>query len=274
MSFPIAIQVYSVRDVAEKDLKGVLTELKAMGYDGVEFAGLYGHTPEEVRDMCKEIGLVPVSAHVAYEEIMQDIEGAMAAYKTIGCEYIAIPYLAEGQRGGDPVWPEIKENIKKIGAAANAAGLTLLYHNHDFEFLKYDGKYMLEDLYDSVDESLLKTELDVCWVKVGGEDPADYVRKYTGRAPVVHLKDYTGSREAATYELIGMEGDQREAKKDVEPFCLRPVGYGCQDFPGIIEAAKDAGAKWLIVEQDRPDEGRPTMECAKLSREYLKSIGQ
>lgn len=272
MSFPIAIQVYSVRDDASKDLRGVLTELKAMGYDGVEFAGLYGHTPEEVRDMCQEIGLVPISAHVAYEEIMGDVEGTMKAYKTIGCEYIVIPYMAEGKRGGDPVWPEIKENIKKIGAAANAAGLTLLYHNHDFEFIKYNGKYMLEDLYDSVSADLLQTQLDTCWVRVGGEDPAEYIRRYTGRAPVVHLKDYTGSREAATYELIGLEGNQKEVKAG-EPFTLRPVGYGVQDFPAIIEAAKDAGAKWLIVEQDRPDDGRAPMACAKLSREYLKSIG-
>ncbi len=272
MSFPIAVQVYSVRDDAKQDMRGVLTELKAMGYDGVEFAGLYGHTPEEVRDMCREIGLVPISAHVEYEEMMQDSVGTMKAYKTIGCTYIVVPYLAEGKRGGDPVWPEIKENIKMLGAVAKSEGLTLLYHNHDFEFIKYNGKYMLEDLYESVDADLLQTQLDTCWVKVGGEDPAEYLKKYAGRAPVVHLKDFTGSRKAATYELIGLEGNQRKAV-ETEKFSLRPVGYGCQDFPAIIEAAKVAGTEWLIVEQDRPDEGRTRMECVKLSREYLKSIG-
>ena len=273
MKFPIGVQVYSVRDDAEKDLRGTLVALKEMGYDGVEFAGLYGHKPEDVRDMCKEIGLNPISAHVAYEEIMGDIEGTMAAYKTIGCKYMAIPYLAEGKRGGDPVWPEIKENIKKIGAAANAAGITLLYHNHDFEFIQYDGKYMLDDLYDTVSADLLQTELDTCWVNVGGEDPAEYLKKYTGRSPVVHLKDFTGSRNAATYQLIGLEGDQRKAAEG-EKFSLRPVGYGVQDIPSIVAAAEVAGSEWLIVEQDNPDDGRTPMECVKLSRDYLKSIGQ
>ena len=89
--FPVAIQVYSVRNDAEANLFGTLKKLKDMGYDGVEFAGLYGHKPEDVRDMCAALGLVPLSAHVPYLDMIKDPEGVLGAYRTIGCRYVAVP---------------------------------------------------------------------------------------------------------------------------------------------------------------------------------------
>lgn len=270
--FPIAVQVYSVRDDAEKDLKGVLQQIKDMGYDGVEFAGLYGHKPEEVNAMCKEIGLVPLSAHVALLDMLADPKGVLSDYAAVGCKYVAIPYLTEEYRPGQEKFAEVIEAAKMLGAICNELGMKLLYHNHDFEFIKVDGKYALDILYDSVDADLLQTELDVCWVNVGGEVPAEYVRKYTGRAPVVHLKDFVmpGKKPAKMYDLIGID-DNTEVNED-EKFEFRPVGYGCQDMPSILEAADDAGASWVVVEQDMPSMGKTPLECAKMSVEYLRSI--
>jgi sugar phosphate isomerase/epimerase len=147
--------------------------------------------------------------------------------------------------------------------------LQLLYHNHDFEFLKIDGKYALDILYDTVPADLLQTELDTCWVRVGGEDPSAYIRKYTGRAPVVHLKDYFGEKSENMYALIGIESD--EAAKPSK-FEFRPVGSGVQDFPSILAASKDAGAEWVVVEQDNPSMGLTPMESIKASIDYLKSF--
>jgi sugar phosphate isomerase/epimerase len=148
--------------------------------------------------------------------------------------------------------------------------MTRLYHNHDFEFEKIDGKYALEVLYDTVPADLLQTELDTCWVRVGGEEPAAYVRKYTGRAPVVHLKDYAGGKSEHMYELIGIESD--DAKPEENPFEFRPVGFGVQDMPAIIKAAEDAGAGWLVVEQDQPSMGLDPMQCAEKAIGYLRSL--
>ncbi len=271
--FPIAIQVYSVREDAERDFAGTLQKIKDMGYDGVEFAGLYGYSAAQVKALCEKVGLTPLSAHVAFVEMIADPKGVLKTYADIGCRYIAIPYLTEEYRPGQPKFDEIIAGAKLLGEEAKALGMQLLYHNHDFEFVKLNGKYALDVLYDSVDEALLKTELDVCWVNVGGENPADYVRKYSGRAPVVHLKDFVmpGKKPAKMYDLIGIEDDSK-TEEDAGAFEFRPVGYGAQDMPSILDAAADAGAEWVVVEQDLPSMGKTPLECAKMSIEYLKGI--
>lgn len=270
MSLPIAVQVYSVRDDAAADLRGTLQKIKEMGYEGVEFAGLYGNSPADIRKMMEEIGLVPLSAHVPYLDMVKDPAGLLGAYAEIGCKFVAIPYLTPEYRPGQEKFAEVIENAKMLGKVAKNLGMQLLYHNHDFEFMKIDGKYALDILYEEVPADLLKTELDTCWVNVGGENPADYIRKYAGRCPVVHLKDFFGQKDENMYELIGIKS---EAPKRPSGFEFRPVGAGLQNFPEILKAAEESGAKWVVVEQDKPSMGLTPMESIKKSIEYLKSIG-
>ncbi len=270
MVLPVALQLYTVRGEMQKDMPGTLRAVKEMGYDAVEFAGLFGHSAAEVRAMLDEVGIPAISAHVPFAEMMADPDATFAAYKEIGCEYVAIPYVGEENRPGSDHFPETLKDVERLGNLAAKHGLTLLYHNHDFEFVKLDGKYGLDVMYDTVPASALQTELDMCWVNVGGENPAAYLRKYTGRAPVVHLKDFAGEKSDDMYELIGIE-----KKAPVRPanFEFRPVGYGLQEMPGILAAVLDAGAKWVVVEQDQPSLGKTPMECAAMSRAYLKTLG-
>ena len=270
MALPVAVQVYSVRDDAKADIRGTLEQIKKMGYDGVEFAQMHGSTPEELKALCEEFGLVPVSAHVPYAALMADLKGTVAQYASIGCQYIAIPYLGEAERPGGENFAQVIENIKMIGKEVRAQGMQLLYHNHDFEFIKMDGKYGLDVLYESTCPQCLQTELDTCWVNVGGENPSEYLMKYAGRSPVVHLKDFYGEKSEDMYELIGIE-----KKKPVRPsnFEFRPIGSGLQDIPAILKAAEAAGAKWLVVEQDNPSMGLTPMECIAKSKEYLSTLG-
>ena len=272
VNFPIGIQLYSVRDDMAADFEGTLRKIKAMGYDGVEFAGIFGKDPKEIKSMCSEIGLVPVSAHVPFVDMMKDPEGVISAYKEIGCEQVVIPYLTPEFRPGAERFSEVIEGAKVLGEVCKKLGMTLAYHNHDFEFTKIDGEYALDILYKEVSPDLLQTQLDTCWVNVGGEDPAEYIRKYSGRTLTVHLKDFVGEKSEKMYALIGIDDGDQKSSEPAEKFCLRPVGYGKQNFPEILKAAEEAGAKWVIVEQDNPSMDKTPMECAEMSIKYLKSL--
>ncbi|MBR2461035.1 MAG: sugar phosphate isomerase/epimerase [Clostridia bacterium] len=268
-TLPVGLQVYSVRDYASKDLEGTMKKLKEIGYDYVEPAGLYGNTAEEYRAVLDRCGIKAICAHVPYAEMVEDIDKVIADYKTLGVCYIAVPYLGEDDRPGAKNFETVLENIRKIGKKLAENGITLLYHNHDFEFVKMpDGRYGLDYMYDTVDADTLQTELDCCWVNVGGEDPAAYIRKYANRCPVVHLKDFTGSKSKNMYNLIGM----KEVAETTAAFAFRPVGYGKQDIPTIITAAIESGAEYLVVEQDNPGE-QTSLEAVEMSRNYLKTLG-
>lgn len=273
MSFPIALQLYSVRDELEKDFVGTLRKTKELGYDGVEFAGLYGHKPAEVRDVLSQIGLIPISAHVPFLDLVADPEKVVGEYAEIGCKYIVIPYLLPEYRPGEEKFSEVISGAQAIGEAAKKAGMILLYHNHDFEFKKIGGLFALDVLYNKVPSDLLKTQIDTCWVNVAGVDPSDYIRKYAGRSPVVHLKDFVmqGKKPEKLYELIGIE-DEKKDEKTEDSFDYRPMGLGVQNFTEILKACKDAGVLWVVVEQDEPSMGKTSFECAEISIKYLKSL--
>ena len=269
MSFPVALQLFSVRDDMSADFEGTLRKVKELGFQGVEFAGLFGHDAETVKKLLEEIGLEAVSAHISIDEFLANPESVIDTYVKIGCKYAAIPYLVQERRPGEAKWEQTVEEIKKIAVMAKAKGLQLMYHNHDFEFVEINGKYALDELYDTISPDLLETEIDTCWVNVAGVNPASYVRQYAGRATILHLKDFAGGKTDNMYELIGIESDKPKYTKAFE---FRPIGYGKQDVPTLLEAAEAAGTKWLVVEQDSPSMGLTPIECAKTSIEYLKTI--
>lgn len=261
--WPIALQVYSVREQAQADFPAAMKQLKQMGYDGVELAGLYGYTAVQVRAMLDEAGLELVCAHVPIEELEKD--AVLDDYAAAGMHLIAIPWLEAPKDEAELA--AVIQRIRSVAVRCKARGLQLLYHNHDFEFQKIADRYILEAYYGEIDGDLLQTELDTCWVNMGGEEPSAYLRKYTGRAPVVHLKDFVGGKSAHMYGLIGTESEGGSGEFD-----YRPVGYGVQDIPALLQAAEDAGCQWLIVEQDEPHQGKDRMECAEMSVKYLKTL--
>lgn len=263
--WPIALQVYSVRDNAAADFLGTMKELKAMGYDGVELAGTYGMTAVECKKILDEVGLELVSAHVNIDLLEDD--AVLDDYAATGIKFVAIPWLVGPKDAAE--LEAVIARIRKIGERVKAKGMQLLYHNHDFEFEKINDAYILDTYYSRIPAEYLQTELDTCWVNVGGEEPAAYVRKYTGRAPIVHLKDFAGSKSENMYALIGTDSAKEESTGKFE---FRPVGYGRQDIPAILQAAEDAGAGWVVVEQDSSSMGKTPMESVKMSIEYLKGL--
>jgi len=267
------LQLYNVREQLKKDFDGTLKEISGIGYRYVELAlaQSFGKSSAQFKESLDKAALTAISAHVPYRDMMADPEKVIKFHIDIGCKYIVVPYLDEGDRSTGSNYEEVKNGIVKLGEIVNKMGATLLYHNHEFEFAVYRGRYALDDLYESIPAKLLQTEIDVCWATVGGVDPAEYILKYTGRSPVVHLKDFDFSGSGMTNTDRDIMGEARKARAEgTFPFCA--VGHGIQDIPGIIKAAKKAGAKWLVVEQDLPSPGKTPIECAKDSLDYLNSL--
>ena len=157
----------------------------------------------------------------------------------------------------------------KLGELCRNKGIILLYHNHDFEFSKMpDGRYALNFLYDRIPSRILQTELDTCWISVSGEDPASYVEKYAGRAPLVHGKDYVEQKSEHMYGLIGLP---KSSEKSLNGFAFRAVGDGVMNFPAILRAAQKAGTKWLVVEQDEHSV-ISALEDARRSIQFLRNL--
>lgn len=265
----LGVQLYSVRDDMAQDFEGTLKKVKEMGYEGVEFAGLYGKSAEEVKALCAKYELEPVSAHVSLGE-MRDDPFVIETYAAIGCKFIAIPWLNEEDRPGHANGDKTIGDAAILGAVAKKNGMKLCYHNHDFEFEKINGKYVLDLLYEAVPADLLLAELDTCWVNVGGEDPVKYIRKYAGRVDIIHLKDFAGKKSENMYALIGVNDGKKE--DTVGDFEFRPVGMGLQDMPAIVKAAEESGTEWVVVEMDSPSLGLTPLECIEKSAAYLKTI--
>ena len=253
----IAYQLYSAREEAEKDLGNVLRQLAALGYDGVEFAGFYGHSAQDVRALLDETGLEAVSSHVPFQAIEEDMFSVIATHLAVGCKWIAVPYLLDAERPGNPGFARVIAVIHRFARLCREADITLLYHNHDFEFATVSGTYALDFLYEAVPANLLETEIDTCWVKYSGLDPADYVKKYAGRCPIVHMKDYACDEPTAPCQPLPAS------------FRFRPVGMGSQNVPAVVRAAVSSGAKWLVVEQDQPYVS--PMEDAKASLAAIRA---
>ena len=249
--FKIGLQLYSVRDHMEKNVEETLKKVAEIGYKYVEFAGFYDYEADEMKKMLDKYGLNAISVHQVYTGILEKPEYMVNYFKTLGIKYCAMPWMPRDSQKGTPKFDGIIEDFKKVGKLLKDNGIQFLYHNHDFEFDKFEGKFLLDWLYESVPADILQTEIDTCWVRYAGYDPCEYMKKYEGRTTLLHLKDFytTKFNAGSAYDLIGDDGKEPE-KKEKNVFEFRPLGKGMNDFPEIIKTAEDIGVECLIVEQD------------------------
>jgi len=270
---PVMFQLYNVRDELAKDFDGTLKEIAAIGYKYVELAlaQSFGKTAVQLKESLEKNGLTAVSAHVPYHDMIQNPDSVIDFHIDTGCKYIVIPFLNDEERSSSPNYEEVKKSIAGLGKIVNKKGAVLLYHNHEFEFEDYKGKYALDDLFDSIPANLLQTEIDTCWALMGGVNPSEYILKYSLRSPVIHLKDFSASGGVKIKTQSDLTAEVEKARAQ-NSFPFIALGQGVQDIPGIIAAAEKAGAAWLVVEQDMPSPGKTPLECAKESFDYLSSL--
>ena len=274
--FKVGLQLYSVRDEMQNDLEATLKAVKEMGYDYVETAGYFDRTAEEFRALLDKYGLTCISVHQALDFYEKKGQAGVDYIKTLGAEMSVIPWYDKAKLPGSAAWEETKALFVRCAELLKKNGVDMYYHNHDFEFEMVDGKYKYDIMMEEISRDLMKPEFDTCWVRYAGEDPIKYIRAYAGNVRILHLKDFVCKKLASgpAYALIDENGKPIEpTSKEDNGFAFRPLGQGMQDFPAILSAAEAAGTEYIIVEQDNPNE-LPSLEAARQSREYLRSIGQ
>lgn len=266
---PVAYQLYSARDAFAENPEAVLRELAHIGYDGVELAGLNGMTAGALRGLLDTYGLTAISAHVPLAAMQRDLETVITDYGILGCRYLAVPRLDTDERPGGIGFGRTLGQLQRFGIRLRQAGMTLLFHNHFCEFEPVSGQPGLDFMYDAVSEEALGTQLDVCWITYAGEDPIAYLRKYCGRCPVVHLKDFIFEKgDISPYEWETLPAS---AQKDARVFSFCPWGAGNLDTAAIMQSSIESGAEWFVIEQDDPWQGTP-LENAAQSMETIKRV--
>jgi len=275
---PVGVQLYSVRTDMATDMYGTLKAVSEMGYAGVEFYGeYYGNDVVTVKKWCTELGLIPFSNHVPFQQMIDDVDKVIAENTVLGVQYIVFPYMDEASRPGvnPQQFAATVAKLGEVGEKVKAAGFQLLYHNHDFEFVTLaDGTVAYDAIFASNTRENLQTELDVCWCSYAGFNPVEKLQEYAGAIPVVHLKDYKleGKLGSAPYALIGVSTDN-SMKDEGGWFEYRPLGDGQVDIPAVIKTAADGGTRWLCVEQDEPAGEATRLESIAKSAKYLRGLG-
>jgi sugar phosphate isomerase/epimerase len=257
----IGLQLYTVRSAMKPDFAGTLGKVASIGYREVEFAGYFDHSPQEIRTTLDRLGLTAPSAHVAYETLGDKWPGALEAGKVMGHTYIVVPSIPEPMRNQADSYKQAAEKFNRAAEASKKAGIQFAYHNHYFEFSPLNGKLPYDILLAETDPELVKMEMDLCWITVGGQDPLTYFSRYPGRFPLVHVKDMkkipekgASGKAVAASEL---DADQTD------------VGGGVIDWKRIFAQSDKAGIKHYFVEQDEP---KSPFDSIKNSYAYLKEL--
>jgi len=271
--FGVGVQLYSVKNAMAEDFEGTLQKIKDMGYEYVEFAGYFGRTAEEIKAILDRLGLKCISVHQGLEFFDDDAQKGIDYLKTFGVKYSVIPWYGKEMLAGTDKWEESVARFNKVADALHANGMFLGYHNHDFEFEKYDGKYLHDYIFEAVPADRIVPELDTCWVHYAGINPADKIREFTGRVQIVHLKDFVCKNlgSGPVYDLIDKDGKAMKApSREDNGFEFCPLGHGRQDFAEILKACEECGTEYVIVEQDRTYNGMTELEAVEISRKFLR----
>ncbi len=216
------VQLYSLRNIGKANgLEAILKTVADAGYDGVEFAGFYGHTPKEVKALCEKYNLIPYSAHIQAEQIPDNIE----YIKTLGFKIV---YTAGIWRDGwTDKYQEQLELHKKAYEMLKEIGVEFGYHNHAHEYANG------QDLVDKITTDVpgMKIEIDLCWATYGGQNVVEKMKEYEGRLRCIHIKELD-------------EGDPHTVPPSI-------VGEGIVDMAGAFKEAKRQGLEWGVLEVEQ-----------------------
>lgn len=246
---PIGLQLYSIREEAAKDLPGVLKAVAGMGYDGVEFAGYYGHSAEDIRKMLDAVGLKCCGTHTGLNTLLGDeLERTVEFNKTLDNPYLIVPGLPGERTSSRAAWLETAKTFDAIAQRLTPLEMRTGYHNHHTEFQPLDGEMPWDTFFGNTRPEVIM-QLDTGNALHGAADPTPFLERYPGRATTVHLKEYSATNDKA---LIG-EGDV--------------------DWELVFKLCEGTGnTAWYIVEQE--SYVYPPLECVDKCLQKLRAMGK
>lgn len=243
----IGLQLYSVREDCKRDLPGTIAAVGKMGYEGVEFAGYYDRSAEELRRMLDGNGLVCCGTHTGIDTLLGDnLAKTIEFNKTLGNKYLIVPGLPEKYRSSRQAWLETARLFNELADKVKPHDMLVGYHNHGVEFQPMDGELPWETFFGNTKKDVVM-QLDVGNAIHGGVDPLPYLYRYPERAITVHVKEYSKTNENAF------------------------VGEGDVNWKAFFALCKAVGnTEWYIVEYERP--GTPPLEAVKRCLQNLRKM--
>ncbi len=236
------VQMYAIRELAKESMEKALETVANIGYEGVEFAGFFDYSAEQIADMLKKYNLEVLGAHVGADLIVDQTEETIAFHKTIGNTRIICPGYALKTRA-DVV--ELAEKIKAVAPKYKAAGMKIFYHNHAHEFVKDGEDYLIDILASEVPADMLSLEFDAYWVYRGGECPVKYLTKYADRVEIFHAKDGIGEQSTTLSE-------------------------GAVDIVSVFEFAKKHNMAWAVAESEANESATGQVEA--ITKDYAAMV--
>jgi len=242
----IAIQLYTVRDRTAVDMTGALEALADIGYYAIESAGYGNSNAAEMRRVLDRTGMTAISAHVGLDRLIDERPAVIEEMHTLGVKQIIVPWLAPERRTSEFTTTLVR-HLNELAPILNDEGFTFGYHNHEFEFTPLaDGKTMMDRIIDETDPARVLLQIDLGWAQFAGADPVALVTDNPGRVPTLHCKDLSPDRGPIT------------------------TGDGILAWTEIVDAARRAGTRYLVVENDQP--GDDSLDDAARSLANLKRL--
>lgn len=227
----IGAQLYTVRMFTQSvpDFEETIANIANMGYKTVQLSAIGKEvTPKAAREICDRYGLSIVLTHSDVNRILHDTDQLIEEHKQMGCSYIGLGSMPDKYRNS--YWIDhFAKDFRDAARYIKSAGMLFMYHNHDFEFEKLNGRYLMDYLLDGFTPDELGITLDTFWVHTAGADVCQWIEKLKDRIPCVHLKDR------------GIV-DKQEV--------MAPVGEGNMNFPAIMKALENSCCQYALVEQD------------------------
>jgi len=251
MSKILGAQLYTIRNFAAtpEELDQSLSRIKAIGYRTVQVSAMWHLSVDEIAAIAASHGLQIVITHTPYERFIDDLDGVIRDHHKLGCGLAGLGGLPKEYQSKDGYYAFAKK-FSTIADELAQNGLKFSYHNHHFEFQKYDGQLGLDILIEQTNPDNFLFTLDTYWVQVGGGNPSSWIRKLKNRIEAIHLKD-----------LAIIDSQQIMAE----------VMEGNLDWPEILQACEESEVKWYLIERD--DGPTDAFDSLKISYDHLRKLG-